>query len=82
MTISVVSSGGNIFHNTPIATTLSATVFYGELAISTQAMLEEVFGEGAVLNWYDSGGHLTGTGFSLAVSSSNTTERYVARLET
>ena len=82
VTISVVSSGGNIFHNTPIATTLTATVFYGEKVISTQADLEEVFGAGAVLNWYDGGDNLAGTGFELAVSSSNTTEKYIARLET
>ena len=82
VTISVVSSGGNIFHNTPIATTLSATVFYGEKAINAQADLEEVFGDGAVLNWYDSSDNLAGSGFELAVSSSNTTEKYIARLET
>ena len=82
VTISVVSSGGNIFHNTPIATTLSATVFYGEKAINAQTDLEEVFGDGAALNWYDSEDNLAGTGFELTVSSSNTTEKYIARLET
>lgn len=82
VTISVLSSGGNIFHNTPIETTLSATVFYGENAITTQSALEEVFGEGAALNWYDSKGALAGTGFTLAVSSTKTSEKYVARLET
>ena len=81
VTISVLSSGGNVFHNTPIATTLSATVFYGEMAISTQSQLEEVFGVGSRLNWYGSDESLAGTGFTLPVSSANDNEKYTVRLE-
>ena len=81
VTISVLSSGGNVFHNTPIATTLSATVFYGEIAISTQAALEEVFGVGSRINWYDGEGTLVGAGFTYSVESSQTSEKYTVRLE-
>ena len=81
VTISVLSSGGNVFHNTPIATTLSATVFYGEMAISTQSQLEEVCGVGSRLNWYGSDESLAGTGFTLPVSSANDNEKYTVRLE-
>lgn len=62
-TVSVVSSGGNVFHNRPIATTLSATVFYGDVVITTQSLLEQVFGSTALLKWYDTEGTFAGTGF-------------------
>jgi len=79
--ISITSSGGNAFHNAPIATTLTATVFYGEVAITGQEALEQVYGEGAVLKWYDSAGSPVGTGFSLPVSSANDIAKYKVRLE-
>ena len=81
ITLSITSSGGNIFHNVPIATTLSATVFYGDSVITNQQMLEQVFGSGAVINWYDKDERLEGSGFTLSVQSSADTEKYKARLE-
>lgn len=81
VTISVLSSGGNVFHNTAIATTLTATVFYGEMTITTQQALEEVFGAGSRLNWYAADDSLAGTGFTLLVSSAATSEKYTVRLE-
>lgn len=80
--ISIASSGGNVFHNVPIATTLAATVFYGEKAITDQETLEQTYGAYAALKWYDSNDNLVGDGFSLAVSSPNDTAKYKARLIT
>lgn len=81
-TLSITSSGGNIFHNTPIATTLIATVFFGDVVITDQEELERIYGEGAAIRWYDDSGALVGYGFSLQVASSNLVEKYKARLET
>lgn len=80
--LSIASSGGNIFHNTAIATTLSVAVFIGMVSITDQATLENVFGAGAAIKWYDSTDTVVGTGFSLSVSSSNDSVKYKARLET
>lgn len=79
--ISITSSGGNVFHNTAITTTLYATIFVGTLTITDQATLEQVYGEGAILKWYDSAGSPVGTGFSLPVSSINDIAKYKVRLE-
>lgn len=81
ITISITSSGGNVFHNTPIATTLRATIFVGTQAITDQTALEQAYGEEAELKWYDSAGSLAGTGFSLPVSSVNDIAKYKVRLE-
>lgn len=81
-TLSITSSGGNLFHNTPIATTLTATVFFGDVVITEQEALERIYGEGAAVRWYDDSGVLVGTGFSIQVTSSNLIETYKARLET
>lgn len=80
VTISISSSGGNVFHNTAIETTLHATVFFGTKAINTQAELEAVFGTEAKLEWY-SGNDNVGTGFILPVSSQETQVQYKVRLE-
>lgn len=80
--LSVTSSGGNIFHNTAISTTLSAAVFIGTISITDQTTLENVFGSGAAIKWYDSTDTLAGTGFSLSVSSASDSVKYKARLET
>lgn len=80
--LAITSSGGNIFHNTAIDTTLYAAVFIGLLTITSQSDLETVFGEGAALKWYDMNGTVAGTGFYLAVSSANDAEKYTLRLET
>ena len=81
ITVSVIASGGNIFHNTAISTTLTATVYVGTTAISTQADLEEAFGENAEVRWYKNN-VLVGTGFSHSVSSNETAVSYVCRLYT
>lgn len=78
--LSVTSSGGNIFHNTAIRTTLYASVFIGNVVITTQAELETLFGAGAAIKWYN-GGTLIGTGISYTLSSENTKETITARLE-
>ena len=81
ITISVISSGGNIFHNQAISTTLTATVYVGTEAITTQSVLEEYFGTNAVIKWY-SGDTLLGTGFSYSVSTSDTEVSLRCRLYT
>jgi len=78
--VTVASSGGLIFNNTAISTTLTATVYYGDEAITTQTRLEEVFGTGVAVNWYNNGS-LVGTGFSYSVSSANTNESYIVKVE-
>lgn len=79
ITVSVISSGGNIFHNQAITTTLSATVYVGSDAITTQSKLEEVFGEDSEVRWYKNN-TLVGTGFTHNVSSNETAVSYVCRL--
>lgn len=81
ITISVVSSGGNIFHNQAISTTLQATVYVGTTAITTQSELEDTFGANAEVRWY-AGNTLLGTGFSYGVSSSETEVNILCRLYT
>lgn len=78
--ISVVSSAGLVFYNTAIATTLSATVYYGEEAITTQTRLEEIFGSTVAIKWYN-GGTLVNTGFTYSVSSVNSNENYTVKVE-
>jgi len=78
--VTIASSGGLIFNNTAISTTLTATVYYGDEAITTQTRLEEVFGTGVAVNWYNNGS-LVGTGFSYSVSSANTNESYIVKVE-
>lgn len=80
--LSVISSGGNTFHNTPISTTLTATVFYGPDAITNQTDLESAFGAGAAIKWYNYGGTLLGTGFSYVLTSAQNKEVITAKLET
>lgn len=80
-TITVTSSAGFIFNNTAIVTTLTASVWYGDEEITTQTRLEEVFGSSVAVNWYHNGS-LVGTGFTYSVSSGNTTESYIVRVET
>lgn len=79
--ISITSSGGNIFHNTQIDTTLYGSVFVGNLVITNQSDLEAAFGNTATLKWYDSTDTLAGTGFSLYIQSNNSTEKYTLRLD-
>lgn len=79
-TVIITSSNGLLFNNTAIATTLTATVYYAEEAITTQTRLEEVFGTGVSVNWYNNG-LLVGTGFTYSVSSANTNETYIVKVE-
>ena len=78
--VTIASSNGLIFNNTAISTTLTATVYYGEEAITTQTRLEEVFGSGVSVNWYNNG-LLVGTGFTYSVSSANANESYIVKVE-
>ena len=78
--VTIASSNGLIFNNTAISTTLSATVYYGEEAITTQTRLEEVFGSGVSVNWYNNG-LLIATGFTYSVSSANANESYIVKVE-
>lgn len=78
--VTIASSNGLIFNNTAISTTLTATVYYGEETITTQTRLEEIFGSGVAVNWYN-GGLLVGTGFTYSVSSGNSNESYVVKVE-
>lgn len=81
ITISVISSGGNIFHNQAISTTLNATVYVGATAITTQSELEAQFGANAEVRWYRNN-NLVGTGFSYSVNSINTEVNVLCRLYT
>lgn len=78
--ITVNSSNGFVFNNTAISTTLTAVVYYGEEAITTQTRLEEIFGDDVRVKWYRNS-VLVNTGFSYAVSSANASERYVVKVE-
>ena len=80
--IAITSSGGNVFHNTPISTTLTAAVFTGTTQITDQAGLEAMFGNSAALKWYDILDSYAGSGFSLAVVSASDIAKYKVRLET
>ena len=79
-TVTIASSNGIIFNNTAIATTLTATVYYADEAITNQTRLEEVFGSDVTVNWYHNNA-LVGTGFSYAVLSGNATETYIVKVE-
>lgn len=79
--LSIVSSGGNVFHNTPISTTLTATVFYGTVVIENQTALENYFGAGAAIKWYDYNDTLLGTGFTYSLTSAQNREVITAKLE-
>lgn len=81
VTLSVISSGGNIFHNTQIASTLVATVFIGANAITSQSDLEDIFDEGAEIRWYE-GSSLVGTGFSYTVLSNQASVNIKCQLYT
>lgn len=82
VTLSVISSGGNIFHNQVISTTLTATVYCGTEAITTQSDLENTFGSGAELRWYAIDDSLLGTGFSYTVLSPYAAAKIICRLYT
>ena len=78
--INISSSNGTTFPNTSIYTVLTATVYYGDTVVTNQTDLEDVFGSGVAVNWYNSG-TLIDTGFSTTVSSNNTQETINAKVE-
>ena len=78
--ITINSSNGLIFNNTAINTTLTAIVYYGEEAITTQTRLEEIFGDDVRVKWYQNGS-LINTGFTYNVTSANTSESYTVKVE-
>lgn len=79
--LSIVSSGGNVFHNAVIQTTMTVTVFCGNKVITDQEALEELFGDEAVIEWYDKNGVLVTTGFEYELTSTEDSESYTVRLE-
>ena len=78
--INISSSNGTTFPNTSIYTVLTATVYYGDTVVTNQTDLEDVFGSGVAVKWYNSGS-LIDTGFSTTVSSNNTQETINAKVE-
>lgn len=80
ITMSISSSGGNIFHGKAIATTLAVTIFVGNTVISTQEQLTETFGDDASVLWI-SDGEVVATGFNLQINSNKDIENYKARLD-
>ena len=78
--LSIMSSGGNLFHGQAISTLLSATVYMGNSVIDTQEQLQEAFGESATINWYN-GDTLLGSGMTYSLSSDSDKETITARLE-
>ena len=78
--ISIASSGGEVFHNEPISTILTAVVYFGTTTITNQSDLENVFGDDAVINWYNDS-ILIGTGFTCQINSLNYSEQITAVLE-
>lgn len=80
ITMSISSSGGNIFHGKAIATTLAVTIFVGNTVISTQEQLAETFGDAASVQWVRDGA-VVATGFSLQINSNKDIENYKARLD-
>lgn len=81
VTLTISSSGGNVFHNVPIETTLLATVFNGTDPITNQQELEGAFGSGAMICWYQEN-ELIAMGFSLRVESESDKEVIKVRLIT
>ena len=79
-TITISSSNGLSFHNQAIATTLTATVIYGDTVITNQSDLEDIFGVGVAVKWYHNG-TLVGSGFTYTVTSANNAETYSAKVE-
>lgn len=78
--ITWVSSNGSVFHNQPINTVITVTVWYGSEAITSQADLEATFGQGAKVCWYV-GGSKIAEGFSATISSANNTETINIKVE-
>lgn len=79
--IEIASSNGIVFANTAISTTLTATVYYGDVVIMNQTDLENVFGSAAAVKWYNAG-VLIDTGFTTNISSANASETITAKVET
>lgn len=79
LTMVVLSSGGTIFKNTAVATTLTAHVYKGGTEVTGTALTAL-----GTINWYKDGGTTAvGTGASLTVSAGDVTSKatYTAELE-
>lgn len=78
--ISIVSSGGNIFHNKKIETKLEATIHINDTSITTQEALNNAFGASTNLYWYDASGAQVGVGFYYNVNTEATEATYICKL--
>lgn len=79
ITIAIISSNGNIFKNTTIATTLSAHVYKGGVEVTGSALTDL-----GTIRWYKDGTTTaTATGSSLTVNPGDVTNyvNYIAQLE-
>lgn len=79
LTIVVISSGGTIFKNTEIATTMTAHVYKGATELTGSALTAE-----GVVKWYKDGATTaTATGTTLTISAGDLTNRgsYIVNLE-
>ncbi len=79
VTVEVSSSGGLVFKNTSIATTLTARVYVGGVEVTGSAITPY-----GTIRWYkDGGATAVGTGATLTISAGDVLDRatYEARLE-
>ncbi|MDD3362639.1 MAG: hypothetical protein PHW34_13300 [Hespellia sp.] len=79
LTIVVISSGGTIFKNTEIATTMTAHVYKGATELTGSALTAE-----GTIKWYKDGATTaTATGTTLNISAGDITNRgsYIVNLE-
>lgn len=49
--INIESSGGTVFKNNQMTTTLSIVIYYGQKQITDSEMMKDIFGSGAYLQW-------------------------------
>ena len=90
----IVSTNGNIFKNNLVNTKLNVTVRKGVLAITTLAVLRNVFGASAHLVWYSksdtdtdfvqilsSDSRLSNDGFTLTLTPTDVNNRRVFQCE-
>ena len=75
----IISSGGNIFKNTNIATTLTAHVYKGGVEVTGSSLTAL-----GTIKWYKNGGtSAVATGSTLTIGSGDVTNQanYTAQLE-
>ena len=49
--INIESSGGTVFKNNQMTTTLSIVIYYGQKQITDSEMMKDIFGSGSYLQW-------------------------------